>query len=263
MALNNFDAYIGGAKQVLTLFKSASRTSVTGIRFSVTELAGSPGAGVLAGTSTTVGVVPVAGNTGFPAILSFGALKGYLTRVVFGCTTACRLYLGDLLWKGGAYAFNVNTTGNTPTSFASRVPDGTDYRGLEIWLEAVTAGTGVQNVQINYIDQDGNATVGTTQSVGAVTSIGRMYKYALNAGDTGVRGITGVVGTSATAGTFNLLVIRPLWSGRVRSVVDGDTHGIDLTGMPEIYDTSALFLTSATDGTATGVPELMIEVTAA
>lgn len=257
MAISTFDpGLIGAAKQFSSLVKTASRTAVAAQWFSVFDVAGNPGAGVLAGTSTTTGVVPTDATAGCPTINAFGGgATGYLAQVEFGSSVACRIKLFDMLWKGGAYAFNANTSGQSPTSFASRVPGGTDFTDTQIWLEQVTAGTGVQNVNVTYNDQAGaSSTTGTVAT--AANILGRMWQLPLASGDTGVQGVTGVVGSVATAGTFNILVLRPIWSGRVKIANDGDTHGPDKMLMPEIYADSALFMAIAPDSTATGVPEL-------
>lgn len=257
MAITTLDGYIAAGKQQVVFNKTASITTIAAAWFSGIHLAGEPGAGVLAGTSTTTGVVPTDATAGCPPI-SFSTGTGYLTNVDFGSTVACRIRLYDLLWKAGAYAFNASTTGQTPTSYAARVP-GSDYKGLEIWVEFVTASTGVQNVNISYNNQDGVAK--TTGVVALVAgTIGRLIQVPLAAGDTGVQGITGVVGSVATAGTFNVLVLRPLWTGRVRINNDGDTHGLDKTGMPQVYTDSALYVAVAADGTARGLPEMYIEI---
>lgn len=265
MTISSLDGYIGAAKQRVSLQKTASRTAVAAQWFSVFDLAGSPGAGVLAGTSTTTGVVPTDATAGTPTINAFGGgATGYLSLVDFGSTVACRIAVYDVLWKGGAYAFNAATSGNTPTSFLSRIPGGTaaDTAGCtEIWVEQVTAGTGNQAVNVTYTNQAGTTgkTTGIT-GVGAALIVGRMFQLPLAAGDTGVSGVTGVAGSTATVGTFNVLVMRPLWSGRCRLVNDGDTHALDKTGMPVVYADSALFMTIAADSTATGVPEMIVEI---
>lgn len=257
MAITTLDQYIAANKQNLTFNKTASITTVAATWFSGIHLAGLPGAGVLAGTSTTTGVVPTDATAGCP-VISFTTGTGYLTNVDFGSNVACRIRLCDMLWKAGAYAFNASTTGQTPTSYAARVP-GSNYNGLEIWVEFVTASTGVQGVNISYLNQDGVA-----KSTGVVAlvagTIGRLIQVPLAAGDTGVQGITGVVGSTATVGTFNVLVLRPLWTGRCRVNNDGDVHGLDKTGMPEVYSTSALYVMVAADSTARGLPELYIEI---
>ena len=82
----------------------------------------------------------------------------------------------------------------------------------------------------------------------------------LQAGDAGVQAITNVAGTVATAGTFNVLVLRPLWSGRCRTANDGDVHDFTKTGMPQVFADSALFLAVAADSTSTGIPEIELVV---
>lgn len=257
MAITTFDGFIASAKQYISHTKTATRTSVAGSWFSVFDLAGNPGAGVLAGTSTTTGVVPTDATAGCPTINAFGGgATGYLAQVDFGSSVACRLKMFDLLWKAGAYAFNASTTGQTPTSFSSRVPGGTDFTDTQIWLEQVTAGTGIQNVNVTYTNQSGTAGRSTGTVATAANIVGRMWQLPLQSGDTGVQGVTGVVGSVATAGTFNILVMRPIWSGRVKIANDGDVHDLAKTGMPIGYADSALYLAIAADSTSTGIPDI-------
>lgn len=265
MSITTLDGYIGAAKQRVSLQKTASRTSIATAWFSVFDLAGSPGAGTLAGSSTTTGTVPTDATAGCPTINAFGGgATGYLSLVDFSNSVAARVAVYDLLWKGGAYAFNASTSGNTPTSFLSRIPGGTaaDCAGTtEIWVETVTAATGNQTWNVTYTNQAGTTgrTTGAT-GIGAAPTVGRMWQLPLQAGDTGVSGITGVVGGTGSAGTANILVLRPLWSGRVRIANDGDTHALDKTGLPVVYTDSALYMMIAADSTSTGVPELILEV---
>jgi len=257
MTISTWDGYIGSAKQQISWVKTASRTAVAANWFSIFDLAGNPGAGVLAGTSTTTGVVPTDATAGMPTINAFGGgATGYLAQVDYGSSVACRIKIFDLLWKGGAYAFNASTSGNSPTSFSSRVPGGTDFTDTQLWYEQVTAGTLVQNVAVTYNDQSGASSTTGTVAAPAAMIVGRMFQLPLAAGDTGVQGVTGVVGTVASAGTFNILVLRPIWTGRVKIANDGDTHDLAKTGMPIVYADSALKVMIAPDSTATGIPEL-------
>lgn len=256
MAITTFDGFIGSAKQYVSLTKTASRTSVAANWFSVFDLAGNPGAGTLAGTSTTAGVVPTDATAGFPAIDAFGGgATGYLAQVEFGSSVACRLKLFDCVFKAGAYAFNANQALSAQPSYASRMPGGS-YGDTQIWLEQVTAGTGVQNVAVTYTNQAGTGSRSTGTVATAANIVGRMWQLPLQAGDTGVQRIDNVVGSVATAGTFNILVLRQLWSGRVKIANDGDVHDLAKTGMPVLFADSALLLTVAADSTATGIPEL-------
>ena len=260
MAITTLDGLIGSAKQRFALIKINTRTAVAGNWTSVYDMSGSPGPGVLAGTSTTTGVVPTDATAGHPIINAFGGgATGYLSGMVASSTVACRLMLVDLLWKGGAYAFNASTTGQTPTSYASRIP-GSDYVGTEIWLEQVTAGTGVQNVAVTYINEAGTPGRSTGTVATATNIVGRIHRLGLQAGDAGVQGVTGVVGSVATAGTFNILVVRPIWTGRIRGIGDGNANSIEDTGMPIVFADSALTVYVAPDSTATSFPEMFITI---
>lgn len=261
MAITTFDQYIASAKQQQSMVKTASRTAVAAQWTSTFDLAGNPSGGVLAGTSTTTGVVPTDATPGMLVINAFGGgATGYLAQVDYGSSVACRLKIFDLLWKGGAYAFNAAVTGQTPTSFSSRVAGGTDFSDTQLWYEQVTAGTGVQNVNVSYNDENGAASSTGVIAAPAAMIAGRMFQLGLAAGDRGIQGVTGVTGTVATVGTFNILVMRPLWSGRVKIANDGDVHDLTKTGMPIVYADSALVLLVAPDSTATGIPELELVI---
>jgi hypothetical protein len=85
----------------------------------------------------------------------------------------------------------------------------------------------------------------------------------LQSGDTGVQRIESVIVTtgSATAGTFNVLITRPIWtSGRCMTANDGDIHDMLKTGLPIVYNDSALIIQVQADGTASGVPEVAFEI---
>lgn len=261
MAITTLDGIIGGAKQRILITKTATRTSVAASQCSVFDLAGNPGAGTLAGSSTTTGTVPTDATAGTPTINAFvGGAVGYISRIEASGTVACRVQLYDVLWKAGAYAFNVSTSGNTPTSFSSRIPGGTDYTGLELWYEQVTAGTLVQNVAVTYNDQGGASSTTGTVAAPAAMILGRMFQLPLAAGDTGIQGVTGVVGTVASAGTFNLLIMRPLGEARIRVANDAVVQDALATGMPIVFADSALIIIVTADSTSTGLPEMLIDV---
>lgn len=262
MAITTLDGIIAAAKQRVPIKKTATRTTVANGWFSLWDIAGGPGAGTLAGSSTTTGVVPDDTTAGTPLINAFGGSNtGYLQNVEFASTVACRLMIYDLLWKGGAYAFNASTTGQTPTSYSARVPGGTDFTNTEIWVEQVTAATNNQAVNVTYTNQSGTGSRSTgAVGIGAAPTVGRMWQLPLQAGDTGVQGVTGVVGTVATAGTFNVLVLRPLWSGRVIAANFGDLHDYMRVGLPQLFATSALAVCVNADSTSSGLPELMLTI---
>lgn len=263
MAIASLDNYIASAKQRATLMKTGTRTTVATFPFSVFDLAGQPGAGALAIGNTANGLVPTDATSGYPVINAFGgAATGYLTKVEFASTVACWLDIYDRVFAAGAYAFNANTTLASQPSYSGRIP-GADYTGTQLWVEQVTAGTLVQNVNVTYTNQagTGSRTTGATAVPGgAAATVGRCWQLPLQAGDSGVQSIQTVVGTVASAGTFNVMVLRPLWSGRVQIANGGDVHNMLRTGMPVLFDTSALYMLVAPDSTSTGVVETMIEI---
>ncbi len=264
MAITTRDGLIAATAQgqEIQVTKTASRTSVAATWFSLFDLAGNPGAGTLAGTSTAAGVVPTDATAGCPTINAFsGANTGYIQAVDYGNTVAGRIRLYDMLFKAGAYAFNANTTLASQPSYSSRVPAGTDFTGTQIWLETVTAFTGSPSVAVTYTNQAGTAarTTGTV-ATGSALTLGRMVQLPLQAGDTGVQKIESVIGTVASAGTFNILVLRRLWSNRIRVANDGGADGPDRTGLTRIFADSAVVLLACPDSTATGVPEVLFNV---
>jgi hypothetical protein len=261
MAITTVDGLVAAGKQRVGMVRTATRTVIAAQWFSIFDLAGSPGAGTLAIGNTANGVVPTDATAGYPPINAFGGgATGYLSKVEFGSAVACRIALYDRVFACGAYAFNANTTLASQPSYSGRLP-GTDYKNLEIWVEAVTASTGNLAVNVTYTDQDGNtgATTGAT-GIGAVTTVGRCWQLPLAAGDSGVQAITNVTGSVASAGTFNVMVLRPLWEGRVKIANDGDVHDFLKTGMPEVYADSALYVLVAADSTSSGVNELNLQI---
>lgn len=262
MAITSLDGFIASAKQPLSMSKTASRTSIAAAWFSVFDLAGNPGAGTLAGSSTAAGVVPTDATAGCPVINAFGGgATGHIVQVDFGSSVASRMKIFDMLFKAGAYSFNANVTLASQPSYSGRVLGGTDFTDTQIWLEAVTAFTGNLSITVTYTNQSGTTGRSTgTVALGLAPTLGRMIQLPLAAGDTGVQRIDSVVATGSSAGTFNILVLRPLWSGRCRMANDGDVHDLAKTGMPIVYADSALIQAICADSTATGIPEIELVV---
>lgn len=261
MAITSRDTYFSAAKQSCVWDKTTARTTIAAGFFSLFDVAGNPGGGTLAIGNTANGLVHTDATAGYPAINTFGGGNtGYLARLDFGNTVSCRISLFDRLFVCGAYAFNANTALSTQPSFSSRIPGGTDYTNLQLWVEQVTAATGNEAVNVTYTNSDGTASRTTgAVGIGAAPTLGRCWQLPLQAGDKGVQLITNVAGSVATVGTFNVMILRPLWTGRVMIANGGDIHGINTVGLPVIYDTSALYALVAADSTSSGLPRLLIE----
>lgn len=260
MAINNLDDWIAAAKQRVTWQRTwTSRTTVAGFPFSLIDLAGKPGPGTLAGTNTTNGVVPTDATAGFPLINSFGGAKGYLSSVDFWSTVIQRFMLHDLVFQAGAYSFNASQTLSSQPSYSGRMPGGTDYSNTEIWFECVTAFTGNPTLTVTYTNESG--VTGRTTGAVAFTyapTLGRLQQLPLQAGDTGVQKIESVTMTVATAGTFNINVMRRLWANRVQIAQFGDTDDMLKTGLVEVFDTSAFYLSAQPDSTSTGIFDISL-----
>jgi len=252
MAITGLDGVIASTKRRLVYQKTASRTSVANIPFSVFDLAGNPGAGTLAVGNTANGIVPTDALAGYPGI-STPAAGLYLNRGLLRSSVACWIDLYDCLFSAGAYAFNADVTLASQPSFAGRVP-GTDYSGLELWLEQVTAMTGSQTIQINYLDQDGNAGDTGAIATGVAPIVGRMYFMPLAAGDSGIQRLDRVRSSVSTVGTFNVHIMRWLAGWRVNGANQGETFNLLKTGFESIYGDSALRFVVTADSTATGLP---------
>lgn len=272
MAITTLDQMIAAAKQTeIGILKNVSRTAVALSTYSVFDLAGSPGSGTLAGTSTAAGVVPTDATAGCQPINNFGAGNtGYVSRLEWNNTVSCRMALYDMVWKAGAYAFTAGTTNLTgQPSFSTRVPSGTDYSDTEIWIEVSTAfvtGTAWQ-VQVTYTNQAG--TTGRTSIISAARAaaaltLGTMFRMSLQAGDTGVQKIESVIatngGTAMTAGNYNVLILRRIGGSRVRVANDSTVQDMFSTGMPIVFEDSAFVLVVTPDSTATGFPEVYMDI---
>lgn len=176
----------------------------------------------------------------------------------------------DRLFAAGAYSYAAGTTSlSSQPSYSGRLPVAGVYSGLQAWMEVVTNfSTGTAwTVHITYTDQDG-----ATGAVGpdlptmaaAALQIGRMYQLPLAAGDGGLQKIESVVvtngGTAMTAGTFNVMVLRPIWFGRVIAANGGDVHDLLKTGFPRLFEDSALYNILYADSTAVGLPDISMQI---
>jgi hypothetical protein len=214
---------------------------------------------VLAGTNATTGVVPTDADAGFPSISAFSGSEGYITRVNGYCSVSGAILLCDVLLKMGTFAFNAAVSGLTSADISSRVPNA-DYGALEIWLEQVTAMTGSQTIAITYIDADDQARTTGAIATGVAPIVGRCFRLPLAGAGRGVKTITGVTSTVSTAGTFNVLIVRPLINMRIPFAGYSESRDLYGTGMPIIYANSALAVYVRPDSTASGLPEFEIEI---
>lgn len=264
MAITTGDGYIAAAKQITPYTKTASVTTIANTRYTVFAAAGNPTAGTLAG-STNPGALLTDATGGMPLLNAFaGGATGYLTRVAYANTVATRMELWDKI-----FAVNVSlttlatTTMSSNPSITGRIPNGTEYSSVRLFVEiTTTVSATATTVQVTYLDQSATSRAATATSSLSGFVAGRWVEIPLVAGSTGVSGIVSVTvgGTVATAGAVNVIIVRPLWTNRVTVANSGGVDGIDRTGMPVVFDTSALVLTTVADSTSSGIPDLNIEI---
>lgn len=206
------------------------------------DLSSAPGAGTLAGSSTTAGVIPTAATPGTMTPHPFGAGKtGYLTKFENYLQRSQTAYLYDLLWKAGAYAFNaaVSLSGQPALQ---RVPN-TDYKPLQLIVEIVTTFTGNPVIDIGYLDAAGNPqTTSITLTAPVIRSVWRLPLIT-----EGIQQVTSVTATVASAGTFNVLIVRRVGFSGIGDVTNNQvgvsSKQVDtplLTGMALIDEDAAL-----------------------
>ena len=171
--------------------------------------------------------------------------------------------VGDLVTNGSApikqYVCTVGGTSAAsvgPSTTSLSITDGTvtwsyvggglNYSGLEIFVEAVTAGTGNQAVTVTYSTMDANGTTLTTGrstgsvGVGAALIVGRMYRLPLQAGDKNVARLDNVLGATATVGTFNVHLARKIAKVQGYVAPFSEQFGYDRTRLPHIPNNAAI-----------------------
>lgn len=271
MSILSLDDYIAATKKEVQFTKTGAVSATAGGWTSVFSAAGSPGGVGLSPGNTANGIVPTELSPGYPRLSLGGLNDAYLSRVEFGSTVPCRIALFDRIFVAGPYAFNANTTLSSQPSYASRLPykpDGVtkDYDGLEIWVEQVTAATGNQAVNVSYtifdpLSQTEKTRLSGAVGIGSAPLIARCWRIPI-IDYSSVMKINAVTGSVASAGTFNVMILRRLWTGRVSVANGGDVHDMLRTGLVKIPPDAALYAMICPDSTSTGIPDLSIQVAA-
>lgn len=270
MAITTGDGYIGAAKQVIPYTKTAAVTTVAATRYTVAQAAGNPGALTLLGAATPSGGVPTDATAGYPTINAFGGgATGYLTRVTANSSVVGGLELWDKVYAVGITTAQLGSlqtlTLSSQPSYSSRMPGGTDYSSTRIFVEITTTMSATATtINVTYTNESGTTGRTTAATSGSLSGFaaGRWVELPLQAGDTGVQKIESVIigGATNAAGALNVIVARRLWRGRVPVVNSAQVHGLDLTGMPQVWADSAIVLTCIADSTSTGIPDVEFEI---
>ncbi|MGL5011803.1 MAG: hypothetical protein ACRC6I_18150 [Paracoccaceae bacterium] len=261
MAITTADGWFGAARRQSNVRKTASIATIAAQQFSLLDVAGNPGAGVLAVGNTTTGIVPTDATAGFPAIPDFGGGNaGYLAAASFRNSVASGSILYDRLWHAGSVLMTALAT----TSFASqpaitqRLVGGVVAPDMEILIEINAAVSATATtIAVGYTNELGTTgrTTGATGTLASFTNK-RVINMPLQAGDKSVQKIDSVTvgGTVATAGSFNVILARKLAEFDIRVANGLDAQSWDLLGAPIAFQDMALWSVIQPDSTASGVP---------
>lgn len=233
-------------------FTKASVTSVAGGYISLWGAAGNPGAGSLSVGNTTTGAIPTAATAGsFTFTNPSGGQLSYLARLTANSSVTGTVVLYDRLWHGGSYTSSNGTISANTTTAIARQADGA---GVELWAEIATAlSATATTITVTYVNQDGTGSRTATATLLASSIASRMYPFALQAGDTGIRQITNIAGSAAPTGTFNLVMLKRI--AEIPIAIAGVAPGVyDFAqlGMPRIFDSACLALFMVTNTTSSG-----------
>lgn len=271
MAILSFDDYIASYKQNITISKTSTITTTAANWHTGINLSGIPSAGAYGPSNVVNGVVPVAGDTGYPLLEPFAvSAQGYLSRIEAFNTVVGQLGLYDILFIAGPVT--IPTTGTTVTtltsqpSFTARLPEDAfgnpDWATTELWAWPTVAWSNhAHSMFASYRDQDDNDSVTPTVST-QNRIVGRTLRLPFADGDNGCRRLNGFTlnGVTSATGSVNVAVVRRIWQGRIPILNTMLTWGPDLTGMPEVFANSAFACWFQPDSSNSGTPQFNFEI---
>jgi len=153
-----------------------------------------------------------------------------------GTTSNGSLMLVDYLWDAN---INYNVTNNPITGVPTRYQTSTTAPGNFMSGDTTaTLGATAANIQLTYVDQDGNAAetapnlaIRINSAVGTIPHTPPVWFIPLNAGDTGLRNATNIAFTAGNGGYVARMIAHPLaiipisqqtsTGGQAWSVIDG------------------------------------------
>lgn len=241
MSITTLAGFLASLRQTVVFSKVSTAGQATGMWVSLGLISGTPAA-IPAIGNTANGLVPVAGDTGFPSLMS--TTGDYLINWADWTSNngIARIMIYDRLFHAGTFTTSDSITLASQPSYSSRVPGGTDFTGTQIWLEKINTVAGAATVTVTYMDQSGN-TGATTGGVTNSVTANAIINCPLASGDSGVQKIESVVSSGGgAASTFNVVVVRPLIM-LTANLDNGLVYSRFFTAgqkSPLIYSTSAL-----------------------
>jgi hypothetical protein len=230
-------------------FTKASLTTVAGGYFSLWSAVGQPGAGTVSAGNITTGAICTSATAGAFTYANAGTGNIYLNRATAGSSSVGTLVVYDRLWHGGAYTSVAGVISANTTTAITRSATGD---GVELWAEIATVLSATTTITVTYINQAGTTGRTATCTLPSLAIASRMFPFALQAGDTGIRQITNISGSAAPTGTFNLVMLERQTELPMPLVGISCIQDFASTGLPVLEASSCLALMMATNTTTSG-----------
>jgi hypothetical protein len=259
MAITSQDtlvAALGGAQRLIV--NKANVTAVAGRCLSLWSAAGQPGVGSVALGQAAAGAVSTSADLGALGFTNPVSQNSYLARIAGIGQATGLLVVYDLLWlwgSGGSGWSVTTTTAQSTTSPAALTRPDANGTNTELWMETLAVGGNASGTSvISYTNSAGTASRTANLLTTKVNTppIGTIEKYALQAGDNGVKSIQSMTNnTTWTSGTFRLMIVRRIAEVPINANVGFNYDAYDL-GLPRVYDSASIGLAFEANSTTTG-----------
>lgn len=260
MAITTRDGLIAALAggQRFEINKATATAEGAGTWHSLWALAGYPPAGATPPTKTAgSGYIPTKSTTGaLPWTGPSGGAKTYLGLLSATFATGGALIVYDRLWACSGFDTTLTTAQTVTTPGTVDRPDATG-EGVEIWGEVYTApGATTATWTVSYTNTAGTAGRSATYTHPAnAESVGQLFRFALQAGDTGVQSVQSLTCSvsSGTAGNIGITLVRRLaiLPGPIVNV--GQTADFFALGGVDVPDNACIAFMVQCSTTNTGV----------
>lgn len=213
MTIRNDDEFKAALKWDVILGRTATRTTVALMPFSVFDLAGVPGAGTLAIGNTANGVSHTKATAGYPAFPDAPDGKGWFLAGIDGaCSAASTRELYDFVYSCGAHAFNASQALSSQPSFDDRIRVAPPWAASTAFLagDLVTNGSAPIKAYVCVAGGTSAASGGPTSTASAITDGGCTWMYIGNGLDYSaleilVEMVTAATGNQAVNATYSTM----------------------------------------------------------
>jgi hypothetical protein len=240
MTISTVDQLVASTKLPLMVYKNVTLPTVAAGNFYSYWAAGPvPSPGSFSVGNTTTGVIPTQATTG--AVTEFvdptGGQSGYLAFLGCSSTATGINTIYDRVWHAGSFTPTSGVIAGVTGTAVTRPANGV---GVELWAEINTAlSASAHTLTVTYTNQAGTPGQTATCALAASATSGRMFKFTLAAGDSGVQQVTGLSGSAAPpTGSYNLVLMRRI------AAIPTNTQAANWAelALPQLYAASCLFV---------------------